>query len=111
MKNKNKIKKYGTKDNPRLSIFKSNKEIYVQIIDDINNNTIISYSSIVEKKKNIKNNKITKSDMAYIIGKKIALKILSKKIKKIFFVNKRKYKFHGIIKIIIETIRKNGIKI
>ncbi|WOX79152.1 50S ribosomal protein L18 [Candidatus Shikimatogenerans bostrichidophilus] len=93
---------------PRLSVFRSNKEIYVQIIDDINQITLISYSSIIEKKKN--NKKMTKSEMSNIVGKKIAEKMLKLKIKKIF-VDIKKYRYKGRIKILIEAIRKNGIKI
>ncbi|WGH26655.1 MAG: hypothetical protein NHG02_00295 [Candidatus Shikimatogenerans bostrichidophilus] len=49
--------KKKNKNIPRISIFRSNKEIYVQIIDDIKNNTILSYSSIKEKKKKKKKKK------------------------------------------------------
>ncbi|MDH3004221.1 MAG: 50S ribosomal protein L18 [Candidatus Shikimatogenerans sp. JK-2022] len=100
------IKKKGTKEFPRISIFKSNKEIYVQVIDDINRNTIISYSSlkiIKDKKK-----KMTKIEISKIVGKHIAKYMLKKKIKKAFF-DRKKYRYHGRIKKLIEYIRKNGI--
>ncbi|MDH3004437.1 MAG: 50S ribosomal protein L18 [Candidatus Shikimatogenerans sp. JK-2022] len=97
------LKKKGTNKFPRISIFKSNKEIYVQIIDDINNKTILSYSSLKIKKK-IK----TKIKLSKIVGKKIAYYMLKSNIKKAFF-DRKKYKYHGRIKILIETIRKCGI--
>ncbi|WGH27664.1 MAG: 50S ribosomal protein L18 [Candidatus Shikimatogenerans bostrichidophilus] len=87
----------------RISVFRSNKEIYVQIIDDIKEKTILSYSSIKEKK-----NKKTKSEISKIVGKKIAIKMLKKKIKKAFF-NRNRYIYHGRIKFLIESMRKNGI--
>ncbi|MDH3005158.1 MAG: 50S ribosomal protein L18 [Candidatus Shikimatogenerans sp. JK-2022] len=98
-----KIKKKGTKEFPRISIFKSNKEIYVQIIDDVNRVTITSYSSLKIKKKNK-----TKVEIAKIVGKKIAKKMLNINIKKAFF-DRNGYIYHGRIKTLINYIRKNGI--
>ncbi|WGH24662.1 MAG: 50S ribosomal protein L18 [Candidatus Shikimatogenerans bostrichidophilus] len=98
-------KKKGTSLFPRISIFRSNKYIYVQIIDDIKRNTIISYSSL-----KIRNKKITKIEYSKIVGKKIAKKMLKINIKKAFF-DRNKYKYHGRIKILIENIRKGGIEI
>ncbi|WGH26121.1 MAG: 50S ribosomal protein L18 [Candidatus Shikimatogenerans bostrichidophilus] len=106
---KKKYKKFGNKNNPRISIFRSNKEIYIQIIDDINSKTILSYSSLEYKKKK-KNKKLTKIEMSKIVGKIISKKMKKKKIKKAFFYRK-KYIYHGRIKYLIEEIRKNGILI
>ncbi|MDH3004576.1 MAG: 50S ribosomal protein L18 [Candidatus Shikimatogenerans sp. JK-2022] len=100
-----KIKKKGTELFPRISIYRSNKEIYVQIIDDVNNNTITSYSSL-----KIKNKNITKIEISKKVGQKIAKKMLKLNIKKAFF-NRNGYKYHGRIKALIENIRKGGIKI
>ncbi|WGH28143.1 MAG: 50S ribosomal protein L18 [Candidatus Shikimatogenerans bostrichidophilus] len=100
-----KKKIYGTNKKPRISIFKSNKEIYVQIIDDINHHTILSYSSLKEEKK-----KMTKIQMSKIIGKKIAIKMLKNNIEIAFF-DRKNYIYHGRIKCLIESIRKEGIKI
>ncbi|WGH25766.1 MAG: 50S ribosomal protein L18 [Candidatus Shikimatogenerans bostrichidophilus] len=101
-------KKYGNKIFPRISIFRSNKEIYVQVIDDNNRETITSYSSLQEKKKNKK--KMTKIKMSKLIGQKIAYKMLNKNIKKAFF-DRNGYIYHGRIKILLDEIRNNGIKI
>ncbi|WGH25212.1 MAG: 50S ribosomal protein L18 [Candidatus Shikimatogenerans bostrichidophilus] len=103
-----KLKKKGTKEYPRISIFKSNKEIYVQIIDDVNRETITSYSSLNLNSINKKN--ITKLIMSKIVGENIAKKMLKLNIKKAFF-DKNGYIYHGRIKELINSIRKNGIKI
>ncbi|MDH3004923.1 MAG: 50S ribosomal protein L18 [Candidatus Shikimatogenerans sp. JK-2022] len=103
-----KNKKKGTKEFPRISIFKSNKEIYIQIIDDIANKTLVSFSSLKILKK--EKEKKTKIEISKIVGEKIAKIMLEKKIKKAFF-DRKKYKYHGRIKVLIEYMRKNGIKI
>ncbi|WGH25487.1 MAG: 50S ribosomal protein L18 [Candidatus Shikimatogenerans bostrichidophilus] len=101
-----KNKKKGTKEFPRISIFRSNKEIYVQIIDDYNNTTLTSYSSLKIKKKK----KVTKTEIAKKVGEKIAKNMLKKNIKKAFF-DRKGYIYHGRIKALINTMRKNKIKI
>ncbi|WGH25400.1 MAG: 50S ribosomal protein L18 [Candidatus Shikimatogenerans bostrichidophilus] len=103
-----KLKKKGTKQYPRISIFKSNKEIYVQIIDDVNRETITSFSSL--NLNSIKKKNITKLIMSKIVGKNIAKKMLKLNIKKAFF-DRKGYIYHGRIKKLINSIRKNGIKI
>ncbi|WGH24846.1 MAG: 50S ribosomal protein L18 [Candidatus Shikimatogenerans bostrichidophilus] len=97
------FKKKGTFLFPRISIFRSNKEIYVQVIDDINNKTIASYSSL-----KIKNKKLTKIEYSKKVGYKLAKIMLKKNIKKAFF-DRKKYIYHGRIKNLIEYIRKGGI--
>ncbi|MDH3003720.1 MAG: 50S ribosomal protein L18 [Candidatus Shikimatogenerans sp. JK-2022] len=101
---KKKIRKLGTNKKPRISIFRSNKQIYVQVIDDINNNTITSYSSLKVKKK------VKKMVMSEIVGKKIAKKMLKLNILEAFF-DRKNYIYHGRIKNLINNIRLNGIKI
>jgi large subunit ribosomal protein L18 len=79
-KRKNKIrnKVFGTPTRPRLSVFKSNKEIYAQLIDDINSITLASYTS----KQNKFNIYGTKYEEAIFVGKKLGEKALKKGIKK-----------------------------
>lgn len=82
----------GTIDRPRLSVFRSNKMLYAQIIDDQKGNTLVS-----EKGKKGKE-----------IGLKIAEKATKKKIKKIVF-DKSGYMYHGKIKAIAEGAREGGL--
>ena len=98
-----KIKKISNRN--RLTIFRSNNHIYAQLIDDNNGITLASSSSI---EKSIKEKKITKKETAELIGKTIAKKIISKGIDKVAF-DRGKYKYHGLIKILAEAARIEGL--
>ena len=102
----NKVKKVASKDRYRLSISRSSKNIFAQIIDDNKNITLISASSI---EKDIKSgSKENKTELSKIVAEKLAKKAQDKKITKIFF-DRGIYKYHGRIKIFAETLRKNGM--
>ena len=102
----NKVKKVASKDRYRLSISRSSKNIFAQIIDDNKNITLISASSI---EKDIKSDsKVNKTELSKIVAEKLAKKAQDKKITKIFF-DRGIYKYHGRIKIFAETLRKNGM--
>ena len=103
----NKVKKVASKDRYRLSISRSSKNIFAQIIDDNKNITLISASSI---EKDIKSgSKVNKTELSKIVAEKLAKKAQDKKITKIFF-DRGIYKYHGRIKIFAETLRKNGME-
>ena len=115
----------GDKNRPRLSVFRSNKYIYTQIIDDEKEITLISASEHdlkgLEKKpkktkkqnsetKVLKNNlqKLTKTEKASLVGEIIARKAIKKGIKKVAF-DRRTNKYHGRIKTLAEAARKQGL--
>tara|TARA_Y100000590_G_scaffold341481_1_gene389642 strand:- start:8544 stop:8921 length:378 start_codon:yes stop_codon:yes gene_type:complete len=100
---RNKLKKVN-KDRFRLTIYRSSKNISAQIIDDKNNKTLVSASSV--EKKVI--GSIKKSDLSNIIAQLLAKRALEKKIKNVYF-DRGRYKFHGRIKSFAETLRKNGV--
>ena len=103
----NKVKKVASKDRFRLSISRSSKNIFAQIIDDSNNRTLLSASSI---EKDIKSgSKVNKTELSKIVATKLAKKALEKKITKIFF-DRGIYKYHGRIKVFAETLRENGME-
>ena len=103
----NKAKKVASKDRFRLSITRSSKNIFAQIIDDTKNITLLSASSI---EKDIKSaQKVNKSELSKIVAEKIAKKAQEKNITKIFF-DRGIYKYHGRVKIFAETLRKNGME-
>lgn len=83
----------GTAERPRLSVFKSNRRIYVQLIDDIAGKTIAAASGIV----------------AYEVGKVLAKKATEKKIEKVVF-DRGGYKFHGTIAELAKGAREGGLK-
>ena len=90
----------------RLSIFRSTKNISAQIIDDANNKTLISESSLKKKSESKKTNK---KDKSIDVATSLAKKALEKKITKIYF-DRGIYKYHGRVKIFAETLRKNGME-
>ena len=102
----NKLKRVASIDRLRLSISRTSKNIFAQIIDDSKNITLPSASSI---EKDIKSNsKVNKTELSKIVAEKLAKKAQEKKITKIFF-DRGVYKYHGRIKIFAETLRKNGM--
>ena len=103
---RNKLKRNSTKDRYRLCISRSAKNISAQIIDDINNKTLLSASSI---EKDIKNSKVKKQELSKIVAIKLAKKAQEKKITKIYF-DRGIYKYHGRVKVFAETLRKNGME-
>ena len=103
----NKVKKVAPKDRFRLSISRSSKNIFAQIIDDSKNITLLSASSIEKEVKS--NQKMSKSELSKIVAENLARKAQEKKITKIFF-DRGTYKYHGRIKIFAETLRKNGME-
>ena len=89
----------------RLSIFRSNNHLYAQLIDDSKGITLASSSSL---EKSIKDKKLQRKEIAELIGKNIAKKIISKGIDKVAF-DRGKYKYHGLIKILAEAARSEGL--
>ena len=87
----------------RLTVFRSSRNISAQIIDDKNNKTLVSASSIKEKNINKK-----KTDLSLIVAEMLAKKAMEKKITKVYF-DRGSYKYHGRIKIFAEALRKGGL--
>lgn len=93
----------GTRERPRLSVFRSNQHIYLQLVDDEQGKTLISSSDL-----EVKNKRLSKLAKAEEAGKIIAEKALKKKIKKIVF-DRGGYKYHGRVKAVAEGARKGGL--
>ena len=89
----------------RLSVFRSNNHLYAQLIDDNSGTTLASSSSL---EKSIRDKKLQRKEIAELIGKNIAKKIISKGIDKVAF-DRGKYKYHGLIKILAEAARSEGL--
>ena len=88
----------------RVSIYRSSKNISAQIIDDRNNKTLVSASSLKEKN----NTKVKKTDMSMKVAEILSKKALDKKITKVYF-DRGRYKYHGRIKLFAEALRKGGL--
>lgn len=93
----------GTAARPRLSVFKSNKAIYAQIIDDAAGNTVTAASSF---ELGVKNNTIEHSKS---VGSKIAEKALAAGVKEVVF-DRGGYQYHGQVKALAEGAREGGLK-
>ena len=96
----------GTETRPRLSVFRSNKEIYAQIVDDVSGNTISAASS---RDKDISSAKATKSEVAKLVGKALAEKALKAGVETIAF-DRGGYLYHGRVKSLAEGAREGGLK-
>ena len=93
----------GTAAKPRLNVFRSNKQIYAQIIDDETGTTLVSSSSIALKIKNGGN-----IDGAAAVGADIAKKALEKNIKQVVF-DRGGYQYHGRVEALANAARENGL--
>lgn len=96
----------GTKEIPRVSVFKSNRHIFVQVIDDVSGKTIFS-NEIKPKSKTV--SKGNKTEIAAMIGEKLAAKAKEAGIKKVVF-DRGGFKYHGRIKALAESLRKGGLE-
>ena len=100
--------RYKTKkvsNRKRLTVFRSNNHLYVQLIDDTSGKTLAASSSV---EKSFRDKKLSRKELAEMIGKDIAKKIISKGIDKVAF-DRGKYKYHGLVKIIAESARVEGL--
>lgn len=96
----------GTQDVPRLNVFRSNKHIEVQLIDDIKQHTLVS-ASTKEKDLNVKNG--GNIEAAKLIGKIIAERAQAKGLKKVVF-DRGGYLYHGRVKALAEAAREAGLE-
>ncbi len=110
LKRKKRIKKklVGTPNRPRLSVFRSKKHIYAQLIDDSNGHTLVAASSMEKAVKDYPeyNNKIS---VATYIGKLIAERAVGKGVKQIVF-DRNGFLYHGRIKAVSDGAREAGLE-
>ena len=95
----------GTSVRPRLSVFRSNTQIWAQIIDDEKQVTLASYST-----KTIKDTKLTKSEKSFMVGEELAKLAQAKKIKAVVF-DRGGYQYHGRVAKVAEGARKGGLEL
>ncbi len=96
----------GNSTRPRLSVFRSNKQIYAQLIDDANGQTLAAASSA---EKSISAKKANKSDKAKLVGIAIAEKAKSKGITTVRF-DRNGFLYHGRVKSLADGAREGGLK-
>ena len=104
LKLRKKIK--GTAQSPRLSVYRSNSEIYAQLVDDKGGKTIMAVGSV---DKTIQSAKTTKIEQAKLVGKMIAEKAVATGITSVVF-DRNGFLYHGRIKSLAEGAREGGLK-
>lgn len=98
-------KVFGSEEKPRLSVFRSNKQIYAQLINDDKGSTVVAASS---REKALTEKKLPKSEMAKEVGKLLAEKARGAGIEKIVF-DRNGYLYHGRVKSLAEGAREGGL--
>jgi large subunit ribosomal protein L18 len=96
----------GTAECPRLSVFRSNKQIYVQLIDDIAGQTLLAASTAAKEMQDTKGKKV---EMAKAIGKALAEKAIQAGYKSVIF-DRSGYLYHGRVKALAEGAREGGLQ-
>jgi large subunit ribosomal protein L18 len=98
---------HGTAERPRLAVFRSNKQIYVQLVDDLNGVTLLAASS--KEKEIAARTGIKKTEQAKLVGAALAAKCKEKGIDTVTF-DRSGYKYHGRIKSLADAAREGGLK-
>ena len=97
----------GSAEKPRLSIFRSNKYLYAQLIDDSSGKTILSCSTLGADKKKSKENKVSQ---ATALGKAVAAGMKKAGLATVIF-DRGRYAYHGRVQAVAEALREEGIKV
>ncbi len=96
----------GTAERPRMTVFRSSKAIYVQLIDDLAGKTLVAASSM---EKEVAGQKVTKTEQAKLVGKLIAQKAADAGISQVVF-DRGGYLYHGRVKSLADAAREGGLK-
>jgi len=96
----------GTAEKPRISVYRSNKQIYAQAIDDVNGVTLASVSS---REKELASVTAKKSELATMVGKRLAAVCKDKGIETVVF-DRSGYQYHGRVKSLADGAREGGLK-
>ncbi|OGJ37283.1 MAG: 50S ribosomal protein L18 [Candidatus Pacebacteria bacterium RIFOXYB1_FULL_39_46] len=114
-------KLYGSATRPRLTIFRSNQHLYLQVIDDDAQQTLVAVSDVIDKSSSQKTqskkveskkteSKITKTERSILVAQEL-LQLLQKKGIKTLVFDRGAYKYHGRVKAVAETLREGGIQV
>jgi large subunit ribosomal protein L18 len=97
----------GTQERPRMTVFRSNKEMYVQLVDDLSGKTLVAASSLM--KDEVKSDGMNKTEQAKQVGKLIARKSQDQGISTVIF-DRNGYLYHGRVKALADAAREGGLK-
>lgn len=96
---------FGTAERPRLNVFRSNKNIYAQVIDDIEGVTLASASTLDGDV----SEELSKTEQAALVGELVAKRATDKNITQVVF-DRGGYKYHGRVKALADAARDNGLE-
>jgi large subunit ribosomal protein L18 len=96
----------GSADRPRMTVFRSNKQIYVQLVDDDLGRTVVAAGSIEKEFETVK---VNKNEQARMVGKLVAEKAIAAGIATVVF-DRNGYLYHGRVKSLAEAAREGGLK-
>jgi large subunit ribosomal protein L18 len=99
----------GTSELPRLSVYKSRRHIYAQIIDDSASKTLVDASSLAKEIRDRVQNKGGNRDGAMVVGEYIAKRALDKGISKVIF-DRNGFLYHGRVKVLADSAREQGLE-
>lgn len=102
-------KVHGTAERPRLVVFKSNRNIYAQLIDDDAQHTLTGVSSLTAELRDAVKKASSRMEIATIVGKAIAERAKGLKIEKVVF-DRGGYVYHGLVKALADGAREGGLK-
>jgi large subunit ribosomal protein L18 len=97
----------GSGERPRMTVFRSNRQIYVQLVNDVTGETLVAASS---REKEIASRKVNKIEQAKLVGKRIAERAKEKGIERVVF-DRNGYLYHGRVKNLADAARENGLKL
>jgi len=100
---------FGTPEMPRLTVYRSLNHIYAQLIDDINQTTLVSVSTLSKEVQDELKNSNGKIEKGKLIGKFLAQKSIEKNISKVVF-DRNGYQYHGRIKAVADGAREGGLQ-
>ncbi len=95
----------GTTEKPRVSVYRSNLHLYVQVIDDIAGSTLASVSTMEQQYRSLRPN----IQSGGVIGEELGKRLLEKGITQVVF-DRNGYKYHGVVKAIADGVRKAGVQ-
>ena len=99
----------GTADVPRLVVFRSNRHMYAQLVDDQNNKVLMGSSDLQEAVKSEMEKDSSKTDKSKVIGKVIATRAIEQGVKRVVF-DRNGFKYHGRVKAIADAVREAGVE-
>ena len=99
----------GSPERPRLVVFRSLNNMYAQLVDDVNNKTICTVSTLAKEIKGEIKDKVSKREESKIVGKRLAQKALELNIKCIVF-DRNGYLYHGRVKAVADGAREGGLE-